>query len=458
MSEPIPRARVKNLLEAHEAPEGPVLVKGWVRTRRDAKGVSFLELNDGSCLANLQVVVEDGSEPYAKVKELTTGAAAEVLGRLIKSRGQGQSWELAADEINVIGPSGPDYPLQKKRHTDEYLREIAHLRPRGNKYGAINRIRSECAWAIHDFFRSRGFFYIHTPIITGSDAEGAGEMFKVTTKEGDEVGGTEDFFGRPAALTVSGQLEAETLAMALDRVYTFGPTFRAENSNTARHAAEFWMVEPEAAFFDLDDNMDLAEDLVRELVRRVFARSGDDLALFDRFVEPGLMDRLEKLAEGPPFARLTHEAAVDALLREGRKYEVAPAQGADLATEHERALCEILGGPVIVHDYPAAIKPFYMRLSDDKRTVRAMDLLVPKVGELIGGSQREERLDVLSSRMAELGLDPKNYWWYLDLRRWGTAPHSGFGFGFERFLMTVTGVGNIRDVLPFPRTPGKLEF
>jgi asparaginyl-tRNA synthetase len=352
----------------------------------------------------------------------------------------------------VVGPSGPDYPLQKKRHTDEFLREIAHLRPRGNKYGAVNRLRSESAWAVHDFFRSRGFFYVHTPIITGSDAEGAGEMFRVTVREGGD-----GFFGRPASLTVSGQLEAETLALALDRVYTFGPTFRAENSNTARHAAEFWMIEPEAAFFDLADDMDLAEALVKHLVRHALDNCPDDLGLMDRFVEPGLLARLEVLA-GAPYARMTHEAAVTALAASGREFAIPPAQGADLATEHERALCEIAGGPVIVHDYPAAIKPFYMRLSDDRLTVAAMDLLVPRVGELIGGSQREERLEVLEGRMAELGLDPKDYWWYLDTRRWGSAPHAGFGLGFERLLMALTGVANIRDALPFPRTPGSLQF
>jgi asparaginyl-tRNA synthetase len=434
-----------------------VLVQGWVRTRRDAKGVSFVEVNDGSCLSNLQLVIEEGSGPFALAKELATGAAVGAVGRLVESRGQGQRWELAVGEVAVIGPSGPDYPLQKKRHTDEFLREIAHLRPRGNKAGAVLRLRSESAWAIHDFFRQRGFFYVHTPIITGSDAEGAGEMFRVTTREGQEAGGPSDFFGKPAALTVSGQLEAEALALALDRVYTFGPTFRAENSNTARHAAEFWMIEPEAAFFDLADNMDLAEALVRSVARQVLEGSAEDLGLLDRFVEKGLLGRLEALAGGP-YARVAHQAAVEELLRSGREFALAPAQGADLATEHERALCEIVGGPVIVYDYPAAIKPFYMRVNDDGRTVAAMDLLVPRVGELIGGSQREERLSVLSRRLAQLGLDPKDYWWYLDTRRWGTAPHSGFGLGFERLLMTLTGVANIRDVIPFPRTPGSLEF
>jgi asparaginyl-tRNA synthetase len=456
LNEPV--ARIKDLLALSEAPGEPIAVKGWVRTRRDGKGVSFLELNDGSCLANLQAVVEEGSEAYEGVKDLATGSAAELFGRLIESRGQGQKFELAVESFFLAGPSGPDYPLQKKRHSDEFLRDIAHLRPRTNKFGAMARIRSECAFAVHEFFRSRGFYYVHTPIITGSDAEGAGEMFKVTTREGPGVGGSEDFFGKPACLTVSGQLEAEAYALALGRVYTFGPTFRAENSNTARHAAEFWMIEPEAAFFDLYDDMDLAEAMVRSLVKSALERSHDDLALFDRFVDPGLITRLEALAFGPPYARLTHKAAVSALLESGQKFEMRPREGADLFTEHEKFLCEIAGGPVIVYDYPAAIKPFYMRLSDDRQTVAAMDLLAPRVGELIGGSQREERLGVLAERMDELGLPARDYWWYLDLRRWGSAPHSGFGLGFERFLMALTGTPNIRDTLPFPRTPGKLEF
>jgi asparaginyl-tRNA synthetase len=444
-----------------------VLAKGWIRTRRDGKGVSFLELNDGSCLANLQVVIGEGTGPWARLRDLSTGAAVSVEGLLVESAGSGQKWELAASSAELVGPSGPDFPLQKKRHTDEFLRTMAHLRPRTNKQGAILRLRSESAWAIHDFFRSQGFLHVHTPIITGSDCEGAGEMFRVAAAgggarcgHGPGAGpppGPDDFFGKPASLTVSGQLEAECLALALDRVYTFGPAFRAENSNTARHAAEFWMIEPEAAFFDLDDDIDLAEALVKHLVRHALENCPDDLALFDRFVEKGLIARLERLLSAP-WTRISHAGAVEALLDSGRAFEARPDPGGDLGTEHERALCGIFGGPVVVRDWPAAIKPFYMRLSDDRRTVAAMDVLVPGAGELVGGSQREERLDVLAARMAELGLDPAAYWWYLDLRRWGGTPHAGFGLGFERFLMMLTGVGNIRDVIPFPRTPRNLEF
>jgi asparaginyl-tRNA synthetase len=445
--------RVKELL-ASEAPRPEVEVKGWVRTRRDSKTFSFVELNDGSCLANLQVLVDEAAPAYARLKDLAAGAAVAVQGALIPSQGRGQSWELAARNVEILGPSGPDYPLQKKRHTDEYLREIAHLRPRARKYGAVMRLRSECAFAVHEFFRGRGFFWVHTPIITGSDCEGAGAAFKVTAASGPAEA---DFFGKPAYLTVSGQLEAETLALALERVYTFGPTFRAENSNTARHAAEFWMIEPEAAFFDLADNMALAEDFIKHLVRTALERCREDLELFDRFVEPGLLARLEALA-AVDFVRLPYVEAVERLSRSGVQFEFAPAYGADLAAEHERWLCREFGGPVVVHDWPAALKPFYMRLSDDGRTVAAMDVLVPKAGEVVGGSQREERLDVLLRRLTDLGLKAEDYWWYLDLRRWGGAPHSGFGLGFERFLMMLTGTANIRDVLPFPRTPKNLEF
>jgi asparaginyl-tRNA synthetase len=448
---------IKNLLSS-PGPQQEVLVKGWVRTRRDAKGVSFLEINDGSCLNNLQVVIEEGSEVYGAVKDLTTGAAVIITGDLLASQGQGQKWELKASSLEVAGPSGPEYPLQKKRHTDEYLREIAHLRPRTNKYGALMRLRSESAWAIHDFFRSRDFSYVHPPIITGSDCEGAGEMFRVTTlPEGRPGKSEDDFFGKFAALTVSGQLEAEVLAMALGRVYTFGPTFRAENSNTPRHSAEFWMIEPEAAFFDLRDNMSLAEDMIKHLVTHALNNCRNDLELFDRYVEKGLLERLENLVVSQ-YVRLPYTEAIDRLIKSGRTFEFQPFYEADLATEHERYLCEVFNGPVIVYDYPSAIKPFYMRLSDDRRTVAAMDILVPRVGELIGGSQREERLEVLTERMKALGVNPESYWWYLDLRRWGSVPHSGFGLGFERFLMMLTGISNIRDVIAFPRTPRNLEF
>jgi asparaginyl-tRNA synthetase len=450
-------SRIKKLL-ASDSPKDRVTVSGWVRTRRDAKGLVFVEINDGSCLSNLQAVVLEGSPAFEAARLVSTGASVRVTGALAPSQGKGQTWELLAESLELVGPSGTDFPLQKKRHSDEYLREIAHLRPRTNKYGAIFRLRSEMAWATHDFFRKCGFFYVQTPVITGIDCEGAGAMFRVTTlPEGSPGPVSEDFFGKPAALTVSGQLEAELMAFGLGRVYTFGPTFRAENSNTARHAAEFWMLEPEAVFFDLADNMRLAEDLVRHLVGAALDGCLEDLELFDRFVEPGLLKRLENLTEAA-YVRLPYAEAVERLEKSGAGFEFRPFYGCDLASEHERWLCDSLGGPVIVHDYPSDLKPFYMRLSDDGRTVAAMDMLVPKAGELVGGSQREERMDVLVERMKKQGLSEEAYWWYLDTRRWGGAPHAGFGLGFDRFMMLLTGVGNIRDVQPFPRTPKNLEF
>ncbi|MDR1045369.1 MAG: asparagine--tRNA ligase [Candidatus Adiutrix sp.] len=439
--------------------DSEALVNGWVRTRRDAKGFSFLEINDGSCLANLQVVADDSLPGCAVLKAAQTGAAVGVRGRVLPSQGRGQAWELRAEELHLWGPADPEsYPLQKKRHSDEFLRANAHLRARTNKFGALFRLRSRFAQAVHGFFQERGFFHVHTPIITGSDCEGAGELFRVTTLPPGPARPADDFFGQEAGLTVSGQLEAEMLALALGKVYTFGPAFRAENSNTPRHAAEFWMIEPEMAFADLGDDMDLAEDLLRHVVEFALGQCRDDLELFDRFVEPGLFKRLEKLLAGR-YQRLPYGEAVEILKSSGQKFEYAPAWGLDLQTEHERHLCEVhFKKPVIVHDYPAAIKPFYMRLSDDGRTVAAMDLLVPKVGELVGGSQREERLDVLEGRMRQMGLNLESYWWYLDSRRFGSAPHSGFGLGFERLLMLLTGAPNIRDVIPFPRTPRNLEF
>ncbi len=449
---------IVDILKADSAPQKePVIVEGWLRTKRQAKGFSFLEINDGSSLANLQAVADEALTTYQAIKEAGTGAALRLTGNLAPSQGSGQRWELVVTEAILIGPAGPDYPLQKKGHSAEFLREIAHLRPRTNKFGAIFRLRSHISWAIHDFFRQRGFFYVHTPIITGSDCEGAGEMFRVTTlapgaKEKD------DFFGdKEASLTVSGQLEGELLALALGKIYTFGPTFRAENSNTPRHAAEFWMIEPEVAFADLPANMDLAEDLVKHLVTYALENCQEDLELFDRFVEPGLLLRLKDLLT--EFVRLPYTEAIEILEKSGQKWEYPVTWGSDLQTEHERYLCEThFQKPVFVYDYPATIKPFYMRLSADGRTVAAMDLLVPKVGELVGGSQREERLDILTKRMDEMGLNQESYWWYLDSRRFGSAPHSGFGLGFERFLLLLTGVGNIRDVIPFPRTPKNLEF
>lgn len=452
------RTRVKAALTA-AGPMDEVLIRGWVRTRRDSKGLSFLEINDGSCLKNLQVIIDDGTAAAKNLEGVHTGAAVEIRGALVASPGQGQAWELRAEALMLYGGADPEtYPLQKKRHSDEFLRGIAHLRPRTNKFGAIFRIRAEASFVVHRFFRERGFHYLHTPIITGSDCEGAGEMFRVTSLEPGQADMEQDFFGKSAGLTVSGQLEAEPFAMALGDVYTFGPTFRAENSNTPRHAAEFWMIEPEVAFADLNDDMALAEEFTKALVEHVLANCAEDMDLFDRFVHKGLLNELKALVEAE-FVRLPYTEAVDILQKAGKAWEYPPEWGADLQTEHERHLCEDhFKRPVVVYDYPAGIKPFYMRLSDDQRTVAAMDVLVPRVGELIGGSQREERLDVLKRRMAEMELPEEEYWWYLDTRRFGSAPHAGFGMGFERFLMMVTGVSNIRDVIPFPRTPRHLEF
>ena len=458
------RTRVKDALNA-ESPMKDILVKGWVRTRRDSKGFSFLEINDGSSLKNIQVIVDHGEGVSDPLKDVNTGAAVAVRGELAESPGKGQKWEVRASDVHLFGPSDQDsYPLQKKRHSDEFLRVNAHLRPRTNKYGALFRIRSELSFAVHQFFRDRGFFYIHTPIITGNDCEGAGELFRVTTLDPEtspaqgEDKFAQDFFGKQAFLTVSGQLSAEIFALSLGNVYTFGPTFRAENSNTPRHAAEFWMIEPEMAFADLNDTMDLAEEFLKYLIARLKKTCASDLELFSKFVDKGLMPALDNI-EGRPFVRLPYTEAVDILKKSGRKFEYPVSFGADLQTEHERFLTEQhFKKPVIVHDYPKDIKPFYMRVNDDGKTVGAMDVLVPRVGEIIGGSQREERLDVLEQRIAELGLPRDEYWWYLDLRRFGSAPHSGFGLGFERLLMMATGTTNIRDVTPFPRTPKHLEF
>jgi asparaginyl-tRNA synthetase len=459
------RTRVNDALNS-QAPREQILVKGWVRTRRDAKGVSFLELNDGSSLQNLQAVIAESALADGSLTGVSTGAAVEVEGTLVESPGKGQRWEVQATQVRLVGAADPEtYPLQKKRHTDEFLRSIAHLRPRTNKYGALFRIRSESAFAVHAFFRARGFYYLHTPIITGSDCEGAGAMFRVTTLPSgvkEHVPTTqvaaEDFFGQEAYLTVSGQLEAELFACALGDVYTFGPTFRAEDSNTPRHAAEFWMIEPEMAFADLHDNMDLAEALVKSLVTHVMQHCAADLELFARFVDPDLRRHLEVIAKAD-YVRLPYTEAIALLQGSGKTFEFPMHYGADLQTEHERYLTEEhFQKPVIVFNYPKEIKPFYMRVNDDDKTVAAMDVLVPRVGELVGGSQREERLERLEQRMQEAGMNRENYWWFLDMRRFGSVPHAGFGLGFERFLMTVTGVANIRDVIPFPRTPKHLEF
>jgi len=458
------RTRISEILKKESG--GPVLLKGWVRTRRDSKGFSFLELNDGSCLANVQAVVDHTPELLPALEGVATGAAVALEGELVESPAAGQRWEVRASRLVLYGAADPEsFPLQKKRHSDEFLRTIAHLRPRSNKYGAMLRVRSEMALCVHDFFRQRGFFHVHAPILTGSDCEGAGEMFRVSNLEAEKAArlnpaarAEAEFFGRPAGLTVSGQLEAELMALALGDVYTFGPTFRAENSNTPKHAAEFWMVEPEMAFADLADDMDLAEALVTGMVRHALNHCAADLALFGNFVDKTLLPTLENIL-AKPFERLTHAEAIKVLQASGRTFEFPVHENSDLQTEHERYLCEEhFGRPVIVYDYPKEIKAFYMRLNDDGKTVAAMDLLVPRIGELCGGSQREERLDVLTRRMAEAGLPEEPYWWYLDTRRFGTAPHAGFGMGFERLLMLVTGIANIRDVIPFPRTPGHLEF
>lgn len=452
------RMLIKKALAA-SAPAESITIMGWIRTRRDAKGFSFLALNDGTCGASLQVVVDEKTDGYADLARFTTGASAVVRGALVGSPAAGQRWEVQAKSIELVGVADADYPLQKKGHTMEFLRSIAHLRPRSNLFGAVFRVRSAIAVAVHRFFQDRDFFYVHTPIITASDCEGAGEMFRVTTMKGDPDSRPEtDFFGKPAYLTVSGQLEAETLACALSNVYTFGPTFRAENSNTARHAAEFWMIEPEMAFCDLEGDMDLSEEFLRAMASYTLEHCAEDLAFFKKHVDSGVEDRL-KFVVDRAFQRVSYTEAISILKQAGRSFEFPVEYGLNLQSEHERFLTEEhFRCPVTVHDYPRGIKPFYMRLNDDEKTVRAMDVLVPGIGEVIGGSQREERLAVLENSLHEHKLDPRAYWWYLDLRRFGTVPHSGFGMGFERLLMFVTGVPNIRDVIPFARTPGNAEF
>lgn len=457
------RTPVVEILNA-KAPQASLLVKGWVRTKRDSKGFFFLEINDGSCLTNLQVVVDEQVDINKNLPQISTGASIKVIGDLVESPGKGQKWEIRSNEIELIGSADPKaYPLQKKRHSDEFLRSIAHLRPRTNKYGALNRIRSEAALAIHDYFHKHGFLYIHTPIITSLDCEGAGELFRVTAfdlekKTDKEELDKEDFFGKKAYLTVSGQLTAEIMACSLGKVYTFGPTFRAEDSNTPRHAAEFWMVEPEVAFADLFEIMDLAEDMIKSVISNILGARNEDLNLFSRFVDKNLLSTLDKVLAGP-FVRLTYTEAIKLLEDSAKKWEYPVSYGADLQTEHERFLAdEYFQKPIIVYNYPKQIKPFYMRENDDGVTVAGMDVLLPRVGEIIGGSQREERLEVLNNRMEYMGLNKQEYNWYLDLRRYGTIPHAGFGLGFERLLMFLTGIHNIRDVLPFPRTPNNLEF
>ncbi|NLY10003.1 MAG: asparagine--tRNA ligase [Tissierellia bacterium] len=461
------RVAVKKLFSLPEEYTGKeVIVEGWIRTARSSKNVGFIELNDGSCFKNMQIVYEDSLINFAEISKLPISSAIIVKGVVVSSPGEKQSIEIKAKQILVEGVSNQDYPLQKKRHTLEYLRTIAHLRPRSNTFSAVFRLRSVVAFAIHEFFQGRDFVYCHSPIITGSDAEGAGEMFHVTSldlsdvpmTEDGKVDYSEDFFEKETNLTVSGQLEAEVFAQAFRNTYTFGPTFRAENSNTSRHAAEFWMIEPEIAFAELKDVMQLAEDMMRHIVKAVLEKCPDELEFFNRFVDQELLERLNAIVASP-FARMTYTEAIDVLLESGKEFQYPVEWGMDLQTEHERFLCEeIIKGPVFVTDYPKDIKAFYMRLNEDKKTVAATDLLVPGVGEIIGGSQREEREDVLRQRMEDMGLDRENYWWYLELRKYGTTHHGGYGLGFERAIMYLTGISNIRDVIPFPRTVGSAEF
>ena len=452
------RSLLKHVLRRDE-PAADLQVAGWVRTRRDSKAFSFIELNDGTCLGNLQIIADAGIPGYEAMPRINTGASVEVRGKLIPSPAAGQKWELHASAIKLLGEAPEDYPLQKKGHSTEFLRTIAHLRPRTNLYGAVFRTRSRMAYAVHRFFQQRDFIYVHTPIITASDCEGAGEMFRVTTLPDDQISqDAADFFGRRAFLTVSGQLEGETFACALSNIYTFGPTFRAENSNTSRHAAEFWMIEPEVAFCDLTGDMDLAESLVKFLVTEMLENHEGDLAIFEKFIDKDLRARLEFVASRP-FERIAYTQAVELLKASGENFAYPVNYGLNLQSEHERWLTEeYFKKPVTVFNYPKEIKPFYMRLNDDGLTVTAMDVLVPGIGEIIGGSQREERLDVLRGNFVKHGLDPQAYDWYVDLRKYGSVPHAGFGLGFERLLMFVTGMANIRDVIPFARTPGHCEF
>lgn len=458
--------RLSELIRAYEAHTGEIEVVGWVRTARQSKNVGFIELGDGSCFKNVQIVYETENIDPNIVKSLNTGAAIGVKGELVLTPDMPQPFEIKAQSIEILGKCDSDYPLQKKRHSLEYLRTIQHLRPRTNMFQAAFRVRSVVAQAIHRFFDERGFLYVHTPLITPSDCEGAGEMFRVTTLDMNElpktedgrVDDTKDFFGREANLAVSGQLYGEAFALAFRDIYTFGPTFRAEYSFTARHAAEFWMIEPEMAFCDLEGDMEVAEAMVKYIIRTVMQRCPDELAFFNSFVDKTLIDRLTNVVEND-FARITYTEAVELLKKSGEEFKYPVEWGCDLQTEHERYICEqTYNSPVFLTDYPAEIKSFYMRLNDDGKTVAAADLLVPGVGEIIGGSQREERYDVLKKKIEDLGMDMSYYEWYLDLRKYGGVKHAGFGLGFERILMYLTGVSNIRDVTPFPRTTGSMEL
>jgi len=464
------RTKIKQLFapEYEEFVGQERLVKGWVKTARNQKTHAFLEINDGSCFGNLQVVVDASLKNYNDIIEhATTGSAVAIRGTIVESPGQNQKVEMHAKEVTVIGYADPEsYPLQKKRHSFEFLRTIAHLRPRTNTFGAVARIRNVLATATHEFFQSRGFLYLHTPIITASDCEGAGTMFQVTTldmqnpprTDEGKINYEEDFFGKQAYLTVSGQLNGESYASALSDIYTFGPTFRAENSNTSRHLAEFWMIEPEMAFADNNDNMDCAESYIKYVIKQVLERASDDIAFFDHHIEPGIIDRLTQLVE-VPFERASYTYAIRILEKSGKNFEFPVGWGRDLQSEHERYLAEeFFKKPVILSDYPRGVKAFYMRDNDDGKTAAALDVLAPKIGEIIGGSQREERLDVLERKIQEFGLPKEPYSWYLDLRRYGSVPHAGFGVGFERLVQVATGLENIRDVIPFPRYPNNAEF
>jgi asparaginyl-tRNA synthetase len=460
------RKKIKELLSSQKIGE-EVLVKGWVRTKRTGKNIVFIALNDGSTIKNIQIVVDTSIFDEDLLKEINTGASLAVKGTLVESMGQGQNVEIKAESIELYGKCDAEtYPLQKKGHSMEFLREIAHLRPRTNTFSAVLRIRHAMAFAIHKYFNDKGFYYLHTPIITSSDAEGAGEMFHVTTfdlanvplNKDKTVNFSDDFFGKPTNLTVSGQLEGELGALALGEIYTFGPTFRAENSNTPRHLAEFWMIEPEMAFYDLNDNMDLAEDFLKYLIRYALENCEDDLEFLNKMIQKGLIERLNFVLQNK-FVRMTYTEAVDILVKADKKWEYPISWGKDLQAEHERYLVEeYFKKPVIITDYPKTIKAFYMKLNDDGKTVKAMDVLFPGIGEIIGGSQREEDYEKLKNRIRELGLPEEDLWWYLETRKFGTAPHSGFGLGFDRLRVFITGMSNIRDVIPFPRTPKNAEF
>ena len=463
------RLRIKELLRGELVGQS-VCVKGWVRTKRGNKAVSFIALNDGSTIHNIQIVADNDKFEASLLSKITTGASLSIVGELVASQGKGQSVEIQASEIEVLGTANPEtYPLQKKGHSLEFLREIAHLRPRTNTFGAIYRMRHEMSMAIHTYFHERGFYYFHAPLITASDCEGAGQMFQVTTlplndlprTEDGSIDHSQDFFGKPTALTVSGQLEGELAAMSMGAIYTFGPTFRAENSNTPRHLAEFWMIEPEVAFLEIEENMDLAEDFIKHCVRWALERCADDIAFLAEHYDKELVERL-KFVLDKPFKRLTYTEGIEILeaaVKAGRKFEFPIYWGADMSSEHERYLVEEhFKTPVIVTDYPKEIKSFYMKLNEDGKTVRGMDVLFPKIGEIIGGSEREADYNKLKARAEEMGVPDKDIWWYMDTRRYGTAPHSGFGLGFERLLLFVTGMTNIRDVIPFPRTPRNADF